>query len=149
MRAIGFALLIVLLNGCVEKRLTINSDPPGALVYLNGQEVGRTPMTRQFEMYGDYDLQLRKEGYQTLKGHAAVRAPIWQWIPLDLLSAVLPFRFEDHQRFSYALKTALTTQAVDAAGLMERATALRGQLASGRTSAKSQHAPATQATTRP
>ena len=40
---LGLALAI--LQGCgVQRTLQIESDPPGALVYLNGDEVGRTPM---------------------------------------------------------------------------------------------------------
>ena len=52
--------------GCgVERTLQVNSDPPGALVSLNGEEVGRTPMRKMFLWYGTYDLELRKDGYLT------------------------------------------------------------------------------------
>ena len=70
--------------------LTVKSDPPGALVYLNGEEVGRTPMTRDFTWYGTYDVELRKEGYETLKTSGKVIAPWWQWVPIDLFAELLP-----------------------------------------------------------
>src|SRR5262245_38992736 len=63
---IGLILSAVLLAGCVRRTMTIESDPPGALVYMNNQEVGRTPVTREFIWYGFYDVQLRRDGYKTL-----------------------------------------------------------------------------------
>src|SRR3954452_23834175 len=79
------------LPGWVEQTMTIQSDPPGALVYLNDQELGRAPVTRDFKWYGDYDVQLRLEGYQTIKTHQPLVAPVWNWVPLDLISNLLPF----------------------------------------------------------
>src|SRR5688500_2863957 len=78
--------------GCagVRRELTVESDPPGALVYLNGDEVGRTPMTREFTYYGTMDLQLRKDGYQTLSARPRVWAPLWQIPPIDLLAEAFP-----------------------------------------------------------
>src|SRR3982750_4047234 len=49
------------LTGCVERKLTIGSDPPGAILLLNDVEVGRTPVTVPFTTYGDYDIRLRFE----------------------------------------------------------------------------------------
>jgi hypothetical protein len=46
MKRIGPILLVggmLLLAGCVERRLTITSEPSGALVTVNSKEVGRTP----------------------------------------------------------------------------------------------------------
>ncbi|HQI29243.1 MAG TPA: PEGA domain-containing protein, partial [Sedimentisphaerales bacterium] len=44
----------VLLTGCVERRLTIYTEPPGAIVTLNDQEIGVSPVTVPFNWYGDY-----------------------------------------------------------------------------------------------
>src|SRR3954453_16159500 len=49
------------LTGCVERKITIGSDPPGAILLLNDVEVGRTPVTVPFTTYGDYDIRLRYE----------------------------------------------------------------------------------------
>lgn len=97
------ALLAMPAGGCVERTLTIASNPPGALVYLNDQEVGRTPVTREFVWYGNYDLAIRRDGYQTLKTTVQVNAPIFQIVPLDLVAELLPFHFVDAQHFSYNL----------------------------------------------
>ena len=61
-----------LAGGCgVERTLQIESNPPGALVHLNGEEVGRTPMRKAFVWYGTYDVQLRKDGDLPAMGDGA------------------------------------------------------------------------------
>lgn len=50
------------LTGCVERLITVRSQPPGALVHLNDEEIGRTPVTVPFKFYGTYDVRLEHEG---------------------------------------------------------------------------------------
>jgi hypothetical protein len=114
-------------GGCVQRFLTVKSDPPGALVTLNGMEVGRTPMTRSFTWYGNYDVELRKPGYETLKTHAAIIAPWWQWVPIDLLAEMMPFHPTDRQSVSFNLKPA-STQPVDPQAMLKEANQLRSEL---------------------
>ncbi len=83
-------LLLMLSTGCVEQLLTIDSDPSGAVVTLNDQEVGRTPVTTNFKWYGFYEAEVRKDGYQTLKTTSPVIAPWWQWVPFDLCTKSFP-----------------------------------------------------------
>ena len=107
MRAKGLLCLAMgcaLGAGCVERSIDVTSNPPGALVTANDQEIGRTPFSRQFVWYGTFDVQVRKEGYQTLKTQTPVIAPWWQWIPFDFLVEILPVRLEDHHEVSYTLK---------------------------------------------
>jgi hypothetical protein len=128
------AILLLLLSflpigGCVEQTLSIDSNPPGALVYLNDQEVGRTPLTRDFKWYGDYDIQVRQEGYQTLSTHQMLAAPAWNWVPLDLIAYILPFKFKDHKSLSYSLKP-MDPAKDQPTELVQRAESLKGQLES-------------------
>jgi hypothetical protein len=122
----GLALLV---SGCVEQTLSVESNPPGALVFLNDQEVGRTPLTRDFKWYGDYDIQLRQEGYETLQTHQMLAAPAWNWVPLDLFAHLVPVTLKDHKSLSYTLKPLDTTKD-HPQGLVERAENLKGQLES-------------------
>lgn len=125
----GAALALLaggLLVGCVQQKLTITSEPSGALVFLNGSEVGRTPLTRDFIKYGNYDVQLRKDGYETLDKPTMVLAPWWQWFPIDFVAELMPFRPTDHQSFHYTL-TARPAE-TDTKTLIEHAEALRQQL---------------------
>ena len=96
----------LLCAGCakVQRTLSINSDPPGAVLIMNDQEVGRTPVTRDFIWYGWYDVILRKEGYKTLKTRAKIIAPAWQWPPIDLLADFSPARLKDRHQLSFKLE---------------------------------------------
>ena len=76
-------------TGCVRRRLTITTEPAQALVYLNDQEVGRSPVTTEFLWYGDYDVTIRKEGSQTLHTHLRVDPPWYQVVPVDFFAEVL------------------------------------------------------------
>jgi len=107
--------------------MTIQSDPPGALVYMNDQELGRTPVTRDFNWYGDYDIQVRLEGYETLKTHQMIMAPAWNWVPLDLFSALIPVTIKDHRDLSFNLKPLDPTKN-EAMGLLDRAEYLKTKM---------------------
>ncbi|MDB5305225.1 MAG: hypothetical protein JWM97_2774 [Phycisphaerales bacterium] len=89
-KMIAAVTMVALAGGCVQRTVTVRSSPPGALVYLNDQEVGRTPVKRTFKWYGTYDVELRLEGYDSVKTTAKVWAPWWQIVPLDLLTEALP-----------------------------------------------------------
>ena len=125
--AIAFGLC---LPGCVEQTIDVQSDPPGALVWLNGHEVGRTPMTTPFTFYGNFDVALRKEGYETLKTQSKVMPPWYQLPPIDLLSALLPIPLKDEHRLSYTMQPA-STQPADPQVMLQRAEALQKKLEYG------------------
>lgn len=88
-------LLLLVTNGCVRRVLHVRSDPPGAAVWLNDREVGRTPFDRDFLWYGNYDVVARRDGYQTLKTTHQLTAPWWQWVPFDFVTDLLPVRDDE------------------------------------------------------
>ena len=92
------------LSGCVRRQMTITSEPAGAMVYLNDREVGRTPLTTDFLWYGTYDVQLRKDDYETLSARTRVVAPWWGWPPFDLAAEMMPFHPTDHRKLNYVLR---------------------------------------------
>jgi len=114
-------------TGCVRRQLTLTSNPPGALVFLNDQEAGRTPLTREFTWYGTYDVQLRKEGYETVDTKTRVIAPWWQWVPFDLPAELLPLT--DRQSFSYSLRP-VNPASNEPGGLIQRGQQMREELES-------------------
>jgi hypothetical protein len=83
------ALLLALAGGCVERIMKIQTSPPGALVTVNDEEVGVSPVKVSFLWYGDYDLVFRKRGYETLKTSYRIHPPWYQWPPLDLIAETL------------------------------------------------------------
>ncbi|HOB75794.1 MAG TPA: PEGA domain-containing protein [Phycisphaerae bacterium] len=101
---IGLALS---LPGCVRRTVTINTQPQGATVSLNDEVVGTTPVTTDFLWYGDYDVIIRKEGYETLKTNHRLKAPWYQAPGLDFFTEILlPFQFHDRQQMFFELKPA-------------------------------------------
>ena len=82
-------VLVLPSTGCVERIMRITTTPPGARVFLNDEEVGRTPARVAFTWYGDYDVVLRKDGYETLRTHYEVKPPWYQIPPVDFFAEVL------------------------------------------------------------
>ncbi len=93
---VAMLALALPIPGCVERTVTINSQPEGATVFLNDQEVGRTPVKVPFTWYGDYDIILRKDGYETLKTHCQLEAPWYQYPFIDLFAeCLIPMTLRD------------------------------------------------------
>jgi len=80
------AFLVAVQSGCVQRRFTIRSNPPGALVYIDDYEIGTTPVSTDFVYYGTRKVRLVKDGYETLTVLQPVPAPWWQIPPLDFVS---------------------------------------------------------------
>ena len=105
--ATALTVLTAVSGGCVRRTLTITTEPPHALVYLNDQEVGRSAVTTDFIWYGDYDVLIRKKGYETLKTHWDVKPPWYQIIPIDFLAEVLwPGHLHDRHDRHFVLRVA-------------------------------------------
>jgi len=103
--AIALALVAAAgLGGCLEREMIISSQPPGALVWVSDVEVGRTPVTFPFTWYGDYDIILRLDGYQTLKTHAQISPPPQEVPPLDFFCEIAPWTFRDRRWLDYKLE---------------------------------------------
>jgi hypothetical protein len=109
--------------GCVERQLTIRSNPPGALVYVDGYDIGVTPISTPFIYYGDRKIQLVKDGYETLTVLQPLRPPWYEVPPLDFVSENLtPGKLRDQRTLDFQMQP----QAVVPTGqLLGRAEALR------------------------
>jgi hypothetical protein len=120
----ALVISLVALGGCVERTMKIDSDPQGARVFVNDEEVGVTPAKFSFLWYGDYDLILRKDGYETLKTHYRIDAPWYQYPPIDLVAeCLIPTTIKDeHVLPTYRLKPASLPPVHEA---VERAVQLR------------------------
>ena len=128
--ALNFALCaFAFLSGCLERTVTITSNPPGALISLNDTEIGRTPVEASFTYYGDYDVRARREGHEPVATHQKLRAPFYEWPPIDLIATALPFTI--HTRKHIHLELAPVPPLDDAAerALIERARELRSRAA--------------------
>ena len=61
-------LALIFLAGCATKTI-IHTEPPGAMLYINGREVGKTPCAYDSK-HGPpkiYRIQIIKEGYEPVE----------------------------------------------------------------------------------
>ena len=90
--------------GCVERELTINTKPPGAIVALNDEEIGESPVTVNFNWYGDYCVRISKEGYETLNTHRQLKGPWYDHFPFDFFAQIVnPSRTVDSYEWTFEL----------------------------------------------
>ncbi len=125
------AVLAATLCGCVERRLYIRSEPPGADVYIDGEHVGMTrpetdprgPFYVNFSYYGAREYTLRKPGYETVSGVKQLETPWYEYPPLDFFAEVLaPWLIVDEHEINVKLRP---LSAADVEALYRQAQAYR------------------------
>lgn len=113
------------LSGCVERRYTIRTNPPGALAIVNGEEIGRTPVSKSFTYYGDRDISLILDGHQTQRITQPIKAPWYDNIVTEFFTEnMIPFTIRDDREFNYQMSP---TQVPSAPELLNRGQELRSQ----------------------
>lgn len=111
------------LTGCVERRYTIRTDPPGALVIANGEPIGVTPVSKSFTYYGDRSFRIIKEGYETRDIVQPMKAPWFDNLLTEFFTEnLIPYTFRDDVEFNYKLDP---IRAADPMALLARAEATR------------------------
>ena len=80
------SILMLLLPGCIHRRVTIHSDPPGALAKVDGKVIGYTPASFDYTWYGEREIELLRDGYETQKRLIKFDSPWYQWLPWEFLS---------------------------------------------------------------
>ncbi len=122
-------LAMILLPGCVERKLLLRSDPPGAVIDLNGQPAGLTPTDVPFLTYGSFEIVAHAPGYQRLRTTAEVEPPWWQHMPFDFFAeSVWPFTLTDTHPIELELEP---FSLADEEGLDAREETLRKRLEAG------------------
>jgi hypothetical protein len=117
------ALLACGISGCVERRYTIRTDPPGALVIANGEPIGTTPVSKSFTFYGSRSFRVIKEGYETKDVIEKFSAPWYDNYLTEFFTENLnPYTFRDEVEFNYKLEPA---RPADKGELLNRAEATR------------------------
>jgi|SaaInlStandDraft_1057018.scaffolds.fasta_scaffold05352_6 hypothetical protein len=102
----GMACLFVCVNltGCVNRRMTIRSNPSGALVEIDGERIGLTPVSMDFTYYGTREFTISAPGYESLTVLQPVPAPPGQRFPLDFFTNhFMPRKVTDRHDFTYNL----------------------------------------------
>jgi len=110
--------------GCVERRVTVTSEPSGALVWLNDEAIGVTPCEAGFKYYGKYDVRLALDGYEPVHEGRVMKAPLYEYPVVDLAATVVPLKFESLNEWHFVLE-ASEAVAGDRDALIGRAAELR------------------------
>jgi hypothetical protein len=103
--AVTAACVAACLAGCVTRRMTVRTNVPGAQVYVDNYEIGRTPASTDFTYYGTRNIRVVKDGFETLTVQQPVTAPWYQIPGLDFVAEnVWPFEIRDERQYSYDLQ---------------------------------------------
>lgn len=124
----SLSLLAMLSTGCahnMHRRMTVRSDPPGALVMLEGEAIGYTPVSMDFDHYGTREITLVKDGYETVTAMQKVRTPWYQKVGVDLVSDNFsPVKINDRMDYTFTLHR---QELVSNDQLLQRANGLRSE----------------------
>ncbi|MGI9519422.1 MAG: PEGA domain-containing protein [Pirellulaceae bacterium] len=123
------ALFAVFHTGCVQRRILVRSNPEGALVSIDRQPIGHTPVAVPFTYYGTREIHVEKDGYQTQHVKHRFKAPWYQIPPLDFITDNFwPREIRDDRMVNFDLTPQV---AVDENFLLDRANQLRGNASRG------------------
>src|SRR6476620_5351559 len=88
----------------VRRRLNVNSNPQGALVYVDNQQVGVTPCSVDFTYYGTREIRLIKPGFETLTVNQPIPTPWYEYVGLDFISEnLVTTKIRDNRTVNYNL----------------------------------------------
>ena len=125
MRTFSAAILLcvaIAMCGCVDRKVTVTTSPPGAEVYIGGRFAGTSPATVEFTHYGKHTLLIRMVGYEPVKGELEVKRPLHQTPGLDFFSEnVYPGTVTDEHSAHFDLTKAEVTSMEEAKQEFERA----------------------------
>jgi hypothetical protein len=98
-------LLCALSSGCVQRRMTVRTNPPGALLYVDDYEIGTTPVSLPFTYYGTRKIRLVKDGYETLTTMQPIPPPWYQIVPIDFIAEnCVPGQIRDQRTLDFQLQ---------------------------------------------
>ncbi len=124
---VGWVLLALLLSasqsGCVQRRMIVRTNPPGALLYVDDYPIGTTPVAVSFTYYGTRKIRIVKDGFETLTVMQPIPTPWYEYPVLDFVSEnFVPGQIRDQRVLDYQLKPQMV---VPSEQLLARAEELR------------------------
>ena len=123
------ALLMISTVGCVRRRMTVRTSPPGATISVDNQVIGTSPAASSFTYYGTREFRIEKDGFKTETIRRKFNPPWYQWPGLDFVSETLwPGEIRDERIIDVQLSPRTFEATED---VVSRADTLRGQASSG------------------
>jgi hypothetical protein len=124
-----FVVIPLLVSGCVRRRMTVRTNPPGATVSVDNQVIGTTPAATSFVYYGTREFRIEKDGYRTETIRRRLNPPWYEYPVLDFISETLwPGELRDERIIDVEL---VPKQLEPANDVVERADSLRTQSRTG------------------
>lgn len=122
-------IAVVACTGCVRRRMTVRTSPPGATVSIDNQVIGTSPAATSFVHYGTREFRIEKDGYRTEVIRRKIKPPWYEWPGIDFFSETLwPGELRDER----IIDVQLAPKEIEPADkLMERADTLRNQSQAG------------------
>jgi hypothetical protein len=112
-KSLRFLILITalfLFAGCVTRTITIKTNPSNALVYVDNELVGESPVEIPFTYYGTRKITIEKkdaDGRLICERKIVfekIKTPVYEMFPLDFFSENLwPFDIQDNHILNYDL----------------------------------------------
>ncbi len=112
-RSFHFLILVAIIfafSGCVTRSITVKTDPSNALVYVDNELIGESPVTMPFTYYGTRKIMIEKKDEDGVLTHERtivfekIKAPVYEIFPLDFFSEILwPRELKDDHVLSYNL----------------------------------------------
>lgn len=115
--------------GCVRRRMTVRSNPPGATVSIDNQVIGTTPAATSFVYYGTREFRIEKDGFRTETIRRRITPPWYQWPGLDFVfESLYPGEIRDERIIDV---TMVPREMTPIDNVVQRADALRSQSTAG------------------
>jgi hypothetical protein len=126
---VALVAIAILPTGCVRRRLFVQSNPPGAMLFVDNQQIGTTPCSVDFTYYGTREIRLVKPGFETLTVNQPIPTPWYEVPPIDFVSEnLVPSRLIDHRSVAFNLQPQVI---VPTEQLLDRANQLRQETMQG------------------
>lgn len=101
---LALVALLIAQAGCVRRRMTVRSNPPGAKVYVDDTEIGNTPVSVNFTYYASRKITLLKDGYRTETTYHRMLPPWYELPGFDFVSENLyPREIRDERVVDFQL----------------------------------------------
>ena len=120
---------VVFSTGCVRRRLTVRTTPPGATISVDNQVIGTSPGATSFTYYGTREIRVEKDGFKTETIQRRINPPWYQMPVLDFVSETLwPGEIRDER----IIDVTLVPKEIEASDqIIQRADSLRHQSRAG------------------
>lgn len=123
------SLWIAMGAGCVKRTLVVRSQPEGALVTIDNQTIGHTPLSTPYTYQGTRDVKLELDGFQTVKVQENVRDPWYLNPPFDfIVENFWPYEVDVERELNFQMRP---LEEVDQNRLLDRASQLRSDVQRG------------------